>query len=115
DRGRADHLVQGSRAGAHRLPRPARGRVPRLAARDDGRKGAAPGALRRRANQARGRRHRSAQHLVNPIYWDLGAGIEIRTHTPDDAEAAFALVQRNRDRLHPWMLWEPQTKTVDDT
>jgi ribosomal-protein-serine acetyltransferase len=52
---------------------------------------------------------------VNPIYWDLGDGIEIRTHTPDDAEAAFALVERNRDRLRPWMIWEPQTKTVDDS
>jgi ribosomal-protein-serine acetyltransferase len=52
---------------------------------------------------------------VNPIYWDLGDGIEIRTLTPDDAEAAFALVERNRDRLRPWMIWEPQTKTVDDS
>jgi ribosomal-protein-serine acetyltransferase len=52
---------------------------------------------------------------VNPIYWDLGDGIEIRTFTPDDAEASFALVERNRDRLRPWMIWEPETKTAEDT
>jgi len=38
---------------------------------------------------------------VNPIYWDLGDGIAVRTYTLDDAEEAFALVDANRDRLHP--------------
>jgi len=52
---------------------------------------------------------------VNPIYWDLGDGLEVRTFTPDDAEASFALVDANRERLRPWMIWEPQTKTADDT
>jgi ribosomal-protein-serine acetyltransferase len=52
---------------------------------------------------------------VNPIYWDLGDGLEVRTFTPDDAEESFALVDANRERLRPWMIWEPQTKTPDDT
>jgi len=52
---------------------------------------------------------------VNAIYWDLGDGIEVRTFTPDDAEECFALVERNRDRLHPWMIWEPTTRSADDT
>jgi len=52
---------------------------------------------------------------VNPIYWDLGDGIEIRTFTPDDAEASFALVEANRERLRPWMIWEPTTTSVDDS
>jgi hypothetical protein len=30
---------------------------------------------------------------VNPIYWDLGDGIAVRTYTPDDAVEAFALVE----------------------
>ena len=52
---------------------------------------------------------------MNPVYWDLGDGIEIRTLTPDDAEESFALVERNRDRLHPWMIWEPTTRSPEDT
>lgn len=52
---------------------------------------------------------------MNAIYWDLGDGIEVRTFTPDDAEECFALVERNRDRLHPWMIWEPTTRSADDT
>jgi ribosomal-protein-serine acetyltransferase len=52
---------------------------------------------------------------VNPIYWDLGDGLEVRTLTPDDAEESFALVDANRERLRPWMIWEPQTKTPDDS
>jgi ribosomal-protein-serine acetyltransferase len=52
---------------------------------------------------------------VNSVYWDLGDGIEIRTFTPDDAEESFALVDRNRDRLRPWMIWEPTTRSPDDS
>jgi ribosomal-protein-serine acetyltransferase len=52
---------------------------------------------------------------VNPIYWDLGGGLEVRTLTPDDAEESFALVDANRERLRPWMIWEPQMKTPDDS
>jgi ribosomal-protein-serine acetyltransferase len=52
---------------------------------------------------------------VNPIYWNLGDGVEIRTLTPDDAEASFELVAANRDRLRPWMIWEPQTLSPADS
>ena len=52
---------------------------------------------------------------MRSIYWDLGEGVVIRTYTPDDADAVFALVDRNRERLRPWMIWEPDTKTSTDT
>jgi ribosomal-protein-serine acetyltransferase len=52
---------------------------------------------------------------VNPIHWDLGDGVVIRTLTPDDDQELFELVEANRDRLHAWMPWEPTTKAVSDT
>src|SRR5207237_8464440 len=42
-------------------------------------------------------------------------GVSGRTYTLDEAEEAFAPVDANRDRLHPWMIWEPQTRTPADT
>lgn len=48
------------------------------------------------------------------IDFDLGDGVRIRSLDPGDAEALFALVEENRDRLRPWMPWEPATRTVDD-
>ena len=52
---------------------------------------------------------------MNPIYWDLGDGLVVRTFTPDDAEESFALVDANRERLRPWMIWEPHTLSPDDS
>jgi len=52
---------------------------------------------------------------VNQLQWDLGDGIALRTYVPGDAEELFALVDASRDRLRPWMIWEPTTKTVEDT
>ncbi len=52
---------------------------------------------------------------MNPILWDLDDGVVIRTLTPEDDVALFELVERNRDRLHPWMPWEPATKGPSDT
>jgi ribosomal-protein-serine acetyltransferase len=51
---------------------------------------------------------------VNPLNWDLGDGAVVRTLTPDDDVELFALVERNRDRLRPWMPWEPTTKGPAD-
>lgn len=51
---------------------------------------------------------------MNPIAWDLGDGVVVRTFTPDDDAELFALIDANRDRLRPWMLWEPSTKQVAD-
>jgi ribosomal-protein-serine acetyltransferase len=52
---------------------------------------------------------------VRSIYWDLDDGVVIRTLTPDDAQELYALVDRNRTRLRPWMAWEPTTKGPADT
>lgn len=52
---------------------------------------------------------------MNELHWDLGDGVAIRTYVLGDAAELFALVDASRDRLRPWMIWEPTTKTVDDT
>jgi ribosomal-protein-serine acetyltransferase len=52
---------------------------------------------------------------VNPIRWQIGNGLVVRTYVMGDAEELFALVDRNRDRLRPWMIWEPATKSVEDS
>jgi ribosomal-protein-serine acetyltransferase len=52
---------------------------------------------------------------VNPIRWDLGGGLVVRTYVVDDAQELFELVDANRARLRPWMVWEPATTAVDDT
>jgi ribosomal-protein-serine acetyltransferase len=52
---------------------------------------------------------------VNPIHWDLGDGVVIRTYTLDDDRALFDLIDANRAYLRPWMIWEHTTKTPGDT
>jgi ribosomal-protein-serine acetyltransferase len=52
---------------------------------------------------------------VNPIRWDLGDGLVVRTYVMDDAPELFALVDANRERLRPWMMWEPQTTSPEDS
>jgi ribosomal-protein-serine acetyltransferase len=52
---------------------------------------------------------------VNPIRWDLGAGLVVRTYIVGDAPELFDLIDTNRERLRPWMIWEPMTKAVEDT
>jgi ribosomal-protein-serine acetyltransferase len=51
---------------------------------------------------------------VNPIHWDLGGGLVVRTYAVDDDQALFDLVDANRARLRPWMIWEPTTTDVAD-
>jgi ribosomal-protein-serine acetyltransferase len=46
---------------------------------------------------------------------DLGDRVRIRTLDPGDAEALFAVVDANRERLRPWMPWEPSTRSTADT
>jgi ribosomal-protein-serine acetyltransferase len=52
---------------------------------------------------------------VNPIRWDLGDGIVVRTYTPDDDLELFALIDANREHLRPWMIWEPTTTSPSVT
>jgi ribosomal-protein-serine acetyltransferase len=52
---------------------------------------------------------------VNQLQWDLGDGVAVRTYVVGDADELFALVDASRERLRPWMIWEPTTKSVDDT
>jgi len=51
---------------------------------------------------------------VNPIRFDLGDGLIVRTFVPDEDAELFGLIEANRDRLRPWMLWEPATKAPGD-
>jgi ribosomal-protein-serine acetyltransferase len=52
---------------------------------------------------------------VNPIRFDLGEGLVVRTYVLGDAQELFDMVERNRERLRPWMIWEQATTAVDDT
>lgn len=52
---------------------------------------------------------------MNQLRWELGDGLAVRTYVVGDAEELFALIDASRDRLRPWMLWEPTTTTVEDT
>jgi ribosomal-protein-serine acetyltransferase len=52
---------------------------------------------------------------VNPVHWDIGGGVVIRTYTPDDAQTLYDLIDANREHLRPWMIWEHTTTSVDDT
>jgi ribosomal-protein-serine acetyltransferase len=52
---------------------------------------------------------------VNPIRWDLGEGLVVRTYVLDDAQELFALIDANRERLRPWMFWEQLTRSPDDS
>ena len=46
--------------------------------------------------------------------FDLGDGIRVRSLDSGDAEALFAVVEANRERLRPWMPWEDATRSPDD-
>jgi ribosomal-protein-serine acetyltransferase len=52
--------------------------------------------------------------LTVRLDWDLGEGLRVRTLDLSDAEPLFALVESNRDRLRPWMPWEPNTRGPED-
>jgi ribosomal-protein-serine acetyltransferase len=46
---------------------------------------------------------------------DLGGGAHLRLLEESDAEELFALVDRNRAHLEPWLPWVPATRGPDDT
>lgn len=47
-------------------------------------------------------------------FLDLGDGVEVRKLEPADAEEVYAIVQRERERLQPWMPWA-EGATVETT
>jgi len=49
------------------------------------------------------------------IDWPIDEHLRIRSFTPEDAKVLFGLVDANRDRLRPWMPWEPTTRGPADT
>jgi ribosomal-protein-serine acetyltransferase len=51
---------------------------------------------------------------VTSIYWPIDDDSFVRTFTPDDAQALFALVEANRARLRAWMPWEETTRSPAD-
>ena len=52
---------------------------------------------------------------MNTLRWDLGDGLVVRPYVLGDDEELFALVDANRVRLRPWMIWEPATTEVAHT
>jgi ribosomal-protein-serine acetyltransferase len=46
---------------------------------------------------------------------DLPSGAHLRLLEEDDADELFALIDRNRAHLAPWMPWVPVTRSRDDS
>jgi ribosomal-protein-serine acetyltransferase len=46
---------------------------------------------------------------------DLGSGASLRLLTPEDAERVFDVVDRERERLRPWLSWVDETRGPADT
>ena len=46
---------------------------------------------------------------------DLPGGAHLRLLEEDDADELFALVDRNRAHLEPWMPWVPATRSREDS
>ena len=44
----------------------------------------------------------------------VAPGIEMRQFEMADAEPVFALVERNREYLRPWLPWVDQTQSAED-
>ena len=59
------------------------------------------GKVLRRVLQEEERHKAAATGVVNPIHWDLGEGIVVRTYTLDDDRALFDLIDANRDAPAP--------------
>ena len=45
---------------------------------------------------------------------DVAPGISIRQFQPEDAEAVFAVVERQRDYLRQWLPWVDRTRSAGD-
>lgn len=52
--------------------------------------------------------------MSRPERFDLGAGAELRRYTLDDAEAIFAVVDVERERLRRWLPWIDPMRVPDD-
>ncbi len=52
---------------------------------------------------------------MTSIHWPIDDDAFVRTFVPGDAEELYALVDANRERLHPWMPWEETTLSPADT
>ena len=51
----------------------------------------------------------------SPAHIDLGEGASIRLLVPEDALVVFETVDRNRERLRPWLGWVDRTLGPTDT
>jgi ribosomal-protein-serine acetyltransferase len=51
---------------------------------------------------------------VSRPFLDAGDGVELRRLDPEDAESLQEVIDRNRDRLRPWMWWADGS-TVETT
>jgi ribosomal-protein-serine acetyltransferase len=50
---------------------------------------------------------------VSPLPVDLGDGVVLRRYTPGDAEALFAAVDAERERLSEWLPWVELMDSVE--
>lgn len=58
---------------------------------------------------------RVAEPPRSPQRIDLGDGASIRLLVPEDALVVFETVDRNRERLRPWLAWVDRTLSPGDT
>jgi ribosomal-protein-serine acetyltransferase len=49
------------------------------------------------------------------LRYDLPGGAHLRLLEESDADELFALVERNRTHLEPWMPWVPATRSREDS
>lgn len=53
--------------------------------------------------------------VSKPLILTVAEGLFLKTREPEDAEALFSLVDKNRASLRTWLLWVDSTVSVDDT
>jgi ribosomal-protein-serine acetyltransferase len=52
--------------------------------------------------------------VTHPARFDLGEGAELRRYRLEDADAIFAIVDADRERLRRWLPWIDPTHSAED-
>lgn len=53
--------------------------------------------------------------VIKPLILTVAKDLFLKTREPEDAEALFSLVDKNREYLRKWLLWVDTTVSVVDT